>query len=688
MKRLTTSWTLLASFFALLIGTVNAQPAGLKLQTPSHAVPAWGRPATVPDVADEKMAPEVQAALASLQEGEMTTAIVTLKDQEDLREISRSDRALRLAAVVQALRARASATQPSLRELLETRRDEGRVRETVPFWVFNGLSVTATADVFEELATRAEVLSITPDEVILMPSAPLGERLTSPSGAEPNLTRINAPALWNLGFRGQGIVVASMDSGVDADHPDLSAQWRGGTNSWFDPSGQHPITPTDTNGHGTWSMGILVGRDAGGTSIGVAPDAQWIAVKIFDDQGRATATRIHQGFQWLLDPDGDPDTPDAPNVVSNSWNIGRPGCVLAFQLDLQALRAAGIVPVFAAGNFGPAGSTSVSPANYPEAFAVGAADNSDVVWPESSRGPSACSDLSAIYPQVVAPGVNVRTADLSGFYYAASGTSMAAPHVAGVLALLLSAYPDLTASGQETAVLSTTVDLGSPGPDNDHGYGRVDVLAAYHRLSDHEILFADGFELGNLEAWSASIGGDGISVTAEAAMVGSWGMQAVVNGNSRSFVSDATPTSETSYHARFYFHPNGTDTGNRPHVIFLGRDALGQAVFAVQYRRTERSALRYQVRSAVRSTAGWVATKWYSISNARHAIEIGWQSSDSASCSLFIDGDLKKTKKRLDTSAFLLDTVWLGPCARLSDGMSGIEYFDAFLSTRDTYIGP
>jgi subtilisin family serine protease len=688
MKRLTTSWALLASLFAVLIGTVNAQPAGLKLQAPSQAVPVWGRPTTARDVAGKKIAPEVQAALASLQEEEMVTAIVTLKDQEDLRGINHPNRGLRLASVVRALRARASATQPPLQELLETRRDEGRVAETVPFWVFNGLSVTATADVLAELATRAEVLSITLDEIILMPSSPLGERLASPSGAEPNLTRINAPALWNLGFRGQGIVVANMDTGVDADHPDLSAQWRGGTNSWFDPSGQHPTTPTDTNGHGTWSMGILVGQDNGGTSIGVAPDAQWIAVKIFDDQGKATATRIHQGFQWLLDPDGNPDTPDAPNVVSNSWSIGRPGCVLAFQLDLQALRAAGIVPVFAAGNFGPAGSTSASPANYPEAFAVGATDNSDVVWPESSRGPSACSDPSAVYPQVVAPGVNVRTTDLGGFYYAASGTSMAAPHVAGALALLLSAYPDLTSPEQETAVLSTTVDLGSPGPDNDYGYGRVDVLAAYHRLSESEILFADGFELGNLEAWTASIGGDGISVTAEAAMVGSWGMQAVVSGNSRSFVSDASPTNETSYHARFHFHPNGTDTGNRPHVIFLGRNALGQGIFAVQYRRTEPPALKYQVRSAVRSTAGWVATKWYSISNAPHAIEIGWQSSYSASYSLFVDGDLKKTKKRLDTSAYLLDTVWLGPCARLSSRMSGIEYFDAFLSTRDTYIGP
>jgi subtilisin family serine protease len=116
---------------------------------------------------------------------------------------------------------------------------------------------------------------------------------TTTTGApEPNISVINAPALWSLGFRGQGVVVASMDSGVDATHPDLAARWRGGSNSWYDPYGQHPTVPTDVSGHGTWTMGVMVGRDAGGTSIGVAPDAQWIAVKIFNDSGASTFSAI------------------------------------------------------------------------------------------------------------------------------------------------------------------------------------------------------------------------------------------------------------------------------------------------------------------------------------------------------------------------------------------------------------
>jgi subtilisin family serine protease len=428
----------------------------------------------------DKIAPEVQSAMGSLQAGEMITVIVTLKDRADLTRIGGPDRPVRLRAVIRALRARSDVSQRLLRALLQTRLSQGRVRQVIPFWVFNGLSVTATPEVIQELAARLEVAKITPDEISIVPALPARQGTAPP---EPNLSVMNAPALWSLGWYGQGVVVANMDSGVDVTHPDLSAQWRGGANSWFDPYGQHPTTPTDRSGHGTWTMGVMVGRDAGGTSIGVAPQAQWIAVKIFNDQGTATATAIHQGFQWLLDPDGDPNTADAPQVVNNSWSFGGPGCNLEFQYDLQALRASGILPVFAAGNYGPSGSTSVSPANYPEAFAVGAINNNNYIYGYSSRGPSACGEALTTYPEMVAPGVKVKTSDLYGFYYTPSGTSLAAPHVAGALALLLSAYPNLAAGDQQAALINSAVDLGPVGPDNNFGYGRLNALAAYQWLS-------------------------------------------------------------------------------------------------------------------------------------------------------------------------------------------------------------
>jgi subtilisin family serine protease len=421
----------------------------------------------------DKIAPEVRGALDAAAPSQNLTVIVHLWDQADLTPFRALDRAARLTGIVRALQAKADATQRRLRGSLQAREAQGLVTSYTPFWVFNGLAVTATPDVILELAAQPEVEAITPDEIDVVPAGSPG----------PNLSLIGAPDVWNLGLQGQGVVVASLDSGVDVTHPDLAVRWRGGSNSWFDPYGQHTVTPTDLSGHGTWTMGVMVGGDAGGTSIGVAPQAQWIAVKIFNDAGSATASAIHQGFQWLLDPDGNPNTADAPNVVNNSWSYGAPGCNLEFQPDLQALRAADILPVFAAGNYGPWSQTSVSPANYPEAFAVGATRNDDRIYGYSGRGPSACGENSTVYPELVAPGVGIYTTDLFGLYATETGTSAAAPHVAGALALLLQAFPELTADQQVAALTISAVDLGASGPDNSFGYGRLDILAAYDWLT-------------------------------------------------------------------------------------------------------------------------------------------------------------------------------------------------------------
>ena len=157
----------------------------------------------------------------------------------------------------------------------------------------------------------------------------------------------------------------------------------------------------------------------------------------------------------------------------------RPGCDLTFRPDVQALRAAGILPVFAAGNFGPAAGTSVSPANYPEVLAVGAvAATGTDLRSGSSRGPSSCGGRPRPFPDVVAPGVNVSTADRYGLYQTLTGTSLAAPHAAGALALLLGAGVDLTPDQQAAALSRSAADLGVAGPDDTYGAGRIDALAA------------------------------------------------------------------------------------------------------------------------------------------------------------------------------------------------------------------
>jgi subtilisin family serine protease len=426
--------------------------------------------------------PALHDQLAAAGPRRMVEAVVVLDAQADLSKIRARTRSQRLTAVEGVLRATAAGTQKGVLALLDRRRAQRQVASVVPLWIGNQVAVRAMPSVIRELAARPEVREVRPDFTIQAPEPPAtsGAAVATPAAPEPNVALVNAPAMWDRGFRGQGIVVANMDTGVDATHPDLAGRWRGGTNSWYDPNGEHPTTPLDRNGHGTWTMGAMVGGEAGGSAIGVAPDARWIAVKIFNDRGTTTSTMIHRGFQWLLDPDGNPATADAPNVVNNSWTMSVGGCNLDFQLDLRNLRAAGILPVFSAGNYGPSQGTVLSPANNPEAFAVGATDDADALAPSSSRGPSACPGVMA--PRLVAPGVNVRTSDLYSSYLDVSGTSIAAPHVAGALALLLDAFPGLSADQQAAALEGGALDLGDSGPDNLFGSGRLDVLAAYQRL--------------------------------------------------------------------------------------------------------------------------------------------------------------------------------------------------------------
>jgi bacillopeptidase F len=428
------------------------------------------------------MSPELDAALDAAPPRATVPVIVTFMDRVDLNEFRRLRRRARRSALVHALRENADISQRGFRRLLRHR----RVRRVVDLWAINGLAIKVRPRLIRELAALPGISAIRLDETVKAPRL----ALDAPSPSEWHLDAIRAPELWALGHRGAGVVVASLDTGVDLDHPDLGSRWRGGSNSWFDPTGAH-ASPFDASGHGTQTMGLMVGGDAGGTAIGVAPDATWIAAKIFDDAGVATLSSIHLAFQWLLDPDGDPDTDDAPDVVNNSWNLTGTvnQCVSEFAPDLALLRAAGIAVAFSASNLGPAFFTSVSPANG-SGFAVGAVNGSLGLASFSSRGPSACD--GGVYPQVVAPGVSVRTADLTfggvfpDSYVSVAGTSFAAPQAAGSMALLRSAFPDASVADIEDALERSALDLGIAGADNSYGYGLVDVVAAYQHLEPQQ----------------------------------------------------------------------------------------------------------------------------------------------------------------------------------------------------------
>ncbi len=402
--------------------------------------------------------------------------VVTLRDAPDLRGVTALGRAQRLSTVVRRLRAHADTAQAPLRRRLRALEATGEVTAQTPLWVANAVAVTATPRAVRELAARPDVASVTPDAITVVPTA---------LPVEANIAAVHAPDLWAAGQTGQGVVVATLDTGVDLTNQDLAARWRGGTNSWYDPYGQHPTGPVDLDGHGTASAGLVVGGSDGGSSYGMAPGATLIAARVFDDRGATTATAMHLAFQWLLDPDHDPATADAPRVVNASWALGAgPSCNLAFQPDVRALRAAGILPVFSAGNFGPTAATSASPANYPESLSVGAVGATDTIWAYSSAGPSTCGGRTRVFPDLVAPGVSVLSADLFGGFQYLSGTSIAAPHVAGAAALLLGAHPALSVASVESALTGGAVDLGPAGPDDRYGNGRLDVMAADARAAN------------------------------------------------------------------------------------------------------------------------------------------------------------------------------------------------------------
>lgn len=414
--------------------------------------------------------------------------IVKLTDRVDIEPMKASlateERNARHARLVRALRDKAKTSQNDITTNLRTRELQGEVRKIRSFWIVNGLALTAKAQTIRELAERDDVEAIIPDRIVSLGQVPAA----STTVGRWNLDMVGAPLLWQLGYTGQGVVVANLDSGVDINHPALAAKWRGGTNSWFDAVSTPPSTrPFDDNGHGTNTMGVMVAGNTTDNPVGVAPGATWIAAKIFDRNGNGSFSGIHAAFQWLLDPNGDGSPSDAPRVVNCSWSIDAAGKYNGeFAPDIQALTTAGITAVFAAGNSGPLAGTSESPANNPGAFSVGATNSSDVVTTISSRGPSAFDN--GLYPAVVAPGDTIRTTDLTGggnfpaSYVNADGTSLAAPHVAGGIALLLSINPQLTTAELQSAVTSAALDLGATGADNSYGYGRLDIIEAAKKL--------------------------------------------------------------------------------------------------------------------------------------------------------------------------------------------------------------
>lgn len=404
--------------------------------------------------------------------------------------------------VFETLRATADSSQAALRAELDAQGVKYR-----PFYIANKIFIHAgNQELVMSLAARSDVASITPnrqyqlDEPIISPRAP-----ESPDAIEPNISFIRAPLVWDLGFRGEGLVLAGNDTGLMWNHPAIINQYRGWNGStadhnynWWDATGAYPMVPGDGHGHGTHTTGTMVGDDGGTNQIGVAPGAQTIHCKNMTDGGSGSDLTFSTCFEWDLAPwdltGSNPMPSLAPHAINNSWGYFG-GNQPQFIDEVDALQAAGIVVEVSSGNEGPSCGSLRSPGDYAQVLTTGSIGHFTGTLPGtltgfSSRGPSALH--SGFFPDIMAPGENIRSSVPGGGYQGGwSGTSMAGPHATALIALMWQAAPGFEGMVDETydIIRATAVPLtgvnGSncggdynTGPNNDWGFGTIDALAA------------------------------------------------------------------------------------------------------------------------------------------------------------------------------------------------------------------
>jgi subtilisin family serine protease len=464
------------AFLLLILGTLVAYQAGAAASQPQ-----------------DKFQPGV---LESAARGDIT-AWVLLHEKANLAPALKMADLARGTYVYRTLREVADRTQADLRAELD-----GRGVNYKSFWIANAVRVTAGQGVLLDIAARPEVKAIYPEWSFHIPAPQPGIDEPRIDAIEWNIVRIGASRVWNnFNVRGEGMVVANIDTGVQYNHPAVVQQYRGnlgGGNfnhnfNWEDPSnvcGNPSNVPCDNNSHGTHTMGTMVGDDGnpGANQIGVAPHAEWIACKGCETNS-CSSSALLACAQWILAPTNlagqNPNPALRPHVVNNSWGGG--GGDPWYQASVNAWVASGIFPQFSNGNSGPGCNTSGSPGDYVNSYSAGAFSISNAIASFSSRGPSAFGG-GEIKPNISAPGVSVRSSVSipPNGYASFSGTSMASPHVAGTVALIWSKSPATVRQIAATrALLDSTarnisnLQCGGTAADNNvWGEGKLSAIGA------------------------------------------------------------------------------------------------------------------------------------------------------------------------------------------------------------------
>ncbi|MGM0968348.1 MAG: S8 family serine peptidase [Bacillota bacterium] len=499
----------------LVIGTLTMTSFGTVQATSTST--SYQEEAVSSKTTKAKISPRL---MKQFEQDDQVTFLIKMKEQTNTQKVAKEavskaekqkltaakTQYTKRSAVVSELRATSEETQEALLTYLQKEQKKKQVKEIHSYYIVNGLAVTGTKEVMQKVAAFPEVDQVLPNETrqIHRPvdlKTKQKKQMKAVDGVEWNISQVHAPEAWALGYDGTGTVVASIDTGVEWDHPALKEKYRG-----FDPA--HPNKPThefnwydattgseapyDDLEHGTHVTGTMAGSEPDGKNqIGVAPGAKWIAVKAFSEDGGTDADLLDAG-EWILAPKdeaGNPHPEQAPDVVNNSWG-GGPGLDDWYKDVVNAWRAADIFPEFSAGNtdlFNPGGEGSIAnPANYQEVFATGATDQDNKLGSFSLQGPS---PYGVMKPDIAAPGVNIRSSiPGKGYEGGWNGTSMAGPHVSAVVALLRQVQSDLSVEEIEHILINTAKPLTDQqfpeSPNNGYGAGLVDAREAITALTD------------------------------------------------------------------------------------------------------------------------------------------------------------------------------------------------------------
>ncbi len=478
------------------------------------------------------LSPELKKHLTNAESNQRLPVQIVLKTQFDKEKLNslveglpRRERRVAVARILQDFSAR---EQKPLLEFLESLIPSGAVADVRPLWIVNAIYCEATPEVIQQINERPEVNYINYD-LVYCPDLWEPIKKQDREGKDEiawGVQKIRAPEVWEQGFTGQGVICGHIDTGCDYTHPDLA------DHMWTDPN--YPYhgwnfesnnnNPMDVQGHGTHTAGTVASDGTGGTQCGVAPDAQIMVCRVRTQADSVAESQCWQAMQFCVSPPLSPSNGADLYTMSLGWQISWNPHQATWRQAADNVNAAGLIQVVAAGNeryLSPPNSCRC-PGNVPPPWwnpqntgtgtlsgimSIGATDSQDQIADFSSRGPVTWQNVSPYNdypyppgltrPDMSAPGVAVKSCMIGGGYVENDGTSMATPHVAGTVCLMLSKNPNLSPRAVDSILEVTAVDLGNPGKDNDFGAGRIDALAAVDAvpggiiLKMREVLVAD-----------------------------------------------------------------------------------------------------------------------------------------------------------------------------------------------------